>query len=376
MKKHLTDAAVQRIKPPKEGSVEVFDLGYPGLALRVGHGGSKSFEQFFRINGKLKRESLGRWPGVTLAAARESWRKTREAIATGEAPQRDGKSDAMLFELAIEQWLKRDQSQNKASSQYQAIRTVEAELLPAWKGKPIDKITKGDVIALLDGITDRGAAAMAHRTRAHVRRFFSWCCEFDLLALNPSDNLPRTNGVKSRDRVLTHQELVQIWGATDSTDPYHAATRMLLLTGLRREEISQLKWTELGDDFIRLPGERTKTGEPHTVPLAPAALKLLAAMPRMGEYVFTSTGKGPIQAWSQSKAKIDKASGVADWRIHDLRRSVSTGMNELGVAPHIVESVLGHKIGGVAGVYNHAKHEAAKRAALELWAAHILSLVR
>src|SRR6476646_498504 len=89
MKKHLTDAFVMKIRPPKEGVLEIFDLGYPGLALRIGHGGAKSFEQFYRTGGGLKRETLGRWPGVSLATAREAWRKTREAVARGKVPQRD-----------------------------------------------------------------------------------------------------------------------------------------------------------------------------------------------------------------------------------------------------------------------------------------------
>ena len=140
---------MERIKPPKSGSLEIFDLGYPGLALRVGHGGAKSFEQFYRIGGKLKRESLGRWPSISLAAAREEWRKTREAIEKGEFLQL-GKRAAPLFESAIEEWLKRDQARNRASTLYQVTRTVEANLLPAWRGRPIDKITKADVVELIE----------------------------------------------------------------------------------------------------------------------------------------------------------------------------------------------------------------------------------
>lgn len=153
---------MERIKPPKSGSLEIFDLGYPGLALRVGHGGAKSFEQFYRIGGKLKRESLGRWPSISLAAAREEWRKTREAIEKGEF-LRLGKRAAPLFESAIEEWLKRDQARNRASTLYQVTRTVEANLLPAWRGRPIDKITKADVVELIDSICDRSAITPADR---------------------------------------------------------------------------------------------------------------------------------------------------------------------------------------------------------------------
>src|SRR5215472_12527883 len=186
MKKHLTELAVQRIKTPKEGTVEYFDLGYPGLSLRVGYGGAKSFQQFYRVDGKLIRESFGRWPAVTLATARAKWRETREKLAKGEPVISEAKTPSLSFERAVEDWLKRDQSQNKASTLYQAVRTVEAELLPAWRGKRVDQITKADVSALLDSIVDRGAPIMAKRVQRIVRRFFHWCLERDIVKADPT----------------------------------------------------------------------------------------------------------------------------------------------------------------------------------------------
>ncbi|HEX2379329.1 MAG TPA: Arm DNA-binding domain-containing protein, partial [Methyloceanibacter sp.] len=114
MKKHLSAAGIERVKLPKQGTTEIFDLGYPGLALRIGHGGAKSFQVFFRDGGKQVRRSLGRWPGTSLAQAREEWRRIRECIARGEQPaNREGAKTppAMLFENVVEDWLKRDQSQ-------------------------------------------------------------------------------------------------------------------------------------------------------------------------------------------------------------------------------------------------------------------------
>jgi len=144
---------------PNHFGTAAADLGYPGLAFRVGHGGAKTFLDYYRVNGKLTHPKLGRYPVMTLAAARESWRKTREALAKGEAPQHDStpKTPAMLFERVVEEWIKRDQSDNKASSQYQVVRTVERDLLPAWKGKRVDQISKPNVIELIDSIVDRGA---------------------------------------------------------------------------------------------------------------------------------------------------------------------------------------------------------------------------
>jgi integrase len=378
LKRHLTSASVERIRPPKVGSLEVFDLGYPGLALRIGHGGSKTFEQFFRVGGKLRRETIGRWPAISLAEAREAWRKTREALAKGEDPTRQAKAPAMLFEVVAEEWLRRDQSKNKASSQYQVSRSLEVDLLPAWRGRRVDELTKRDVNELLDSIADRGAPIMARRVQAYVRRFFRWCIERDILKADPTAGMPRVGNGKSRERVLTDEELAKVWGAAQG--PYGAVVRMLALTGARREEIAQLRWSEIDGDTIKLEGSRTKTAVPHLIPLSAPAKALLDSMPRIVgcEYVFTISGTKPITAWSQPKIALDAASGVTGWRVHDLRRTVATGMQKFGVNLQTVESVLGHTSGsrsGVVGVYQRHDYAKEKRAALDAWGEHVIGLV-
>ena len=130
MKRHLTDASVQRLKPPRDKDLEVFDLGYPGLALRVGYGGAKSFILFYRYAGKLRRQTLGRWPEISLGAARERWRRTREAVARGDDPLgANGKVPALAFEAVVEEWLRRDVAPRcRASSAYRVQRLVEHDL--------------------------------------------------------------------------------------------------------------------------------------------------------------------------------------------------------------------------------------------------------
>jgi integrase len=372
MKRHLTDAGIQRTKPPAKGSLEIFDLGYPGLALRIGHGGAKSFELFYRVNGKLRRDTLGRWPAISLADARMAWRKTREAIGRGETPVRE--NEAPLFERVAEEWIKRDQAKNKPSSLYQVTRSLEVDLLPAWRGKRVDQITKRDVLELLDRIADRGAPVMARRVQSHVGRFFRWCIERDILKIDPTQAMPRVGNGKSRDRVLTDEELAKVW--TACSGPYGAVVRMLALTGARREEIAQLRWSEIDGDTIRLEGSRTKTGEPHTIPLSSAAQALLKGLPNIGEYVFS--GARPISNWGQCKQRLDNASGVTGWRIHDLRRTVATGMQRLGVNLQTIEAVLGHVSGsrsGVVGVYQRHSFDAEKRAALEAWGGYVSDLL-
>ena len=344
--------------------------------MRIGHGGAKTFQHFYRVGGKLKRETLGRWPAITLAAARDAWRGTREAIAKGEAPSGNGKGQ--LFEHVVEEWLRRDQADSRRSSQYQLHRLVEADLMPAWRGRRVGSITKRDVYLLLDGIVDRGAPTMAKKTEAYVKRFFKWCHQRDLIAANPLEAMEALPKPKSRERVLTDDELAKVWRAADE-GPHRMAVRLLVLTGARREEISQLKWGEIDGDSIVLAGERTKNGEPRIIPLSAPAAAQLAAMPRIGGYVFTLNGDKPIGSWGRAKHALDEASGVVGWRVHDLRRTVATGMQKLGVTLQTVEAVLGHTSGsrdGIVGVYQRHDYAAEKRAALEAWGAHVTSLVQ
>ena len=201
MKRHLTDATVQRLRPPSRDSIEVFDLGYPGLALRIGNGGAKSFVLFYRYAGKLRRETLGRWPETSLGAARERWRRTREAVARGDDPLgANGKAPALAFEAVVEEWLRRDvATRNRASTAYHVHRIVECDMLPAWRGRRIDTITKHDVLVLLDSIADRGAPTKARRVHVHAHRLFKWCVARGLVAVKPDGGARAPKrGAKSR----------------------------------------------------------------------------------------------------------------------------------------------------------------------------------
>ena len=237
-------------------------------------------------------------------------------------------------------------------------------------------ISKRDVVAVLDAIVDRKAPYQARQTQSYLKRFFKWCHGRDLIEANPIAAMEMLGKAKSRDRVLTDAELVKVWLAANS-GPHHAVVRLLILTGTRREEIAKLRWSEIDDDVLRLGGDRMKMDEKHVVHLSAPALEVLRGIPRNGEFVFTLDGVKPLpNTWNRAKAKLDKACGVTDWQIRDLRRTVDTGMNEVGVEPHIVEAVLAHKVKGIAGVYNRAKYEAAKRKALEAWGDHVAKLVR
>ena len=380
----LTTAVAARIKPPKDGQADHFDKGFPGLALRVSYGGSKTWVYFYRQYGKLKRLTLGRWPSMDLAGARDAWRTARKLVDAGENPARARPVVADSFGAVAAEWLKRDQEQNRSAANVRSI--VERYPLPAWGDRPISTIGRRDVIDLIDSVADRGYLTMAHRLHSHLHRLFRWAVGRDILAANPMADLPRQGEVVKRDRVLTDAELALVWKASDDW-LFGPLFCLLILTGARREEIGALRWVEIRGDRIELEGVRTKNGEPHTIPLAPHATALLEAVPRVAntEFVFTTTGNTSVSGWSKAKAILDAAvrdlNGGKDlppWRLHDLRRTIATGLQRLGVSLQVIEAILGHISGtraGVVGIYQRHQFDVEKRQALDAWARHVDALV-
>ncbi len=156
--------------------------------------------------------------------------------------------------------------------------------------------------------------------------------------------------------------------------------RLLILTGARRDEIGGLQWSEV--DFergeIALSGARTKTGAPHVIPLTPQWVAVLCELPRRVDcpFVFSLTGN-PVSGWSKAKARLDLISGVEGWRLHDIRRTVATGLQRLGISLQVVEAILGHTSGSRAGIvriYQRHDFAAEKRQALTLWADYVTQL--
>ncbi len=375
----LTNAVVQRKKPPASGQVEYFDKGYPGLALRISYGGSKTFVFFYRSGAKLRRMTLGTYPAVSLAGAREAWRKAREEAKSGRDPAQVRKPETRSSDFAsvFEEWLKRDQSKNRSHNSVK--RLIENDVLRTWGHRQIGDIDRRDVLDAIDAVVDRGSPIAANRLHAHLHRLFRWSVGRGIIKVNPMADMPRPAVTTKRERVLTDAELVSVWRAAEKHGgPFGAALQLLILTGARREEIGQLRWSEIQDDEIRLEGERTKNGNPHHVPLSTAASAVIDGVTRVGEYVFTLNGKKPIVAWSQAKRRIDALAKIPAWRIHDLRRTAATGLQKLKTPLQVTEAVLGHHAGsraGIIGVYQVHDYADEKRAALDAWGAHVAALV-
>ena len=188
--------------------------------------------------------TLGTYPSLSLAQVREAWREARQNVVTGRDPAKVRKREASgtNLESVVHDWLKRDQAKNKSVGEVERI--VKRELIPAWGHRPVSDISRRDVRDLNYGIADRGSPIMALRVHAYVHRFFRWCVGRDILEANPATDLPKVSSERKRDRgfvryrVLSDNELAAVWNAARKIGwPFGHATRLLILTGARWEEI-------------------------------------------------------------------------------------------------------------------------------------------
>jgi len=380
-KRALTEAAVQRLKPPESGQVDVFDQGFPGLALRISYGGRKAWVFFYRFGGRLRRITLGTYPALTLAEARQAWRDARTESQSGRDPSRagKGKKPATDFKNVAAQWILRDQAKNK--SRGIVARLLDVNVLPAWEHRQITEIGRRDVLDVIDAIVDRGAVITARRVQAHLHRLFRWAVGRGIIETNPLADLPKPGSETPRDRVLSDDDLAALWNAVDQLSwQFRDAVRLLILTGARREEVGQLRWSEIVGNDIKLEASRTKSALPHVIPLSAPARAIIESVPKIAgsAFVFTVDGVKPVSGWSRTKERLDKLVGIEAWRIHDLRRTVATGLQRLGINLQTIEAVLGHTSGsrsGIVRVYQRHSFDAEKRIALEAWAGHIETLL-
>jgi integrase len=252
-----------------------------------------------------------------------------------------------------------------------------------WGARKISTIQRPDVIRLLDGLVDQGNPISANRTLASLRKLFNWAEGRYALSGNPCDKVEMPGSETARDRVLTDDELAAVWrAATEQGGHFESVVKLLILTGQRRNEVAGMEWRELDlpTKLWKLPRGRVKNDNGHEVPLSPQSLAIIEAVPRIANraLVFTTTGTTPISGFSKVKLDLDEASGVEDWTIHDLRRTAASGIARLGVSLPVIEKILNHSSGsfrGVVGVYQRHSYADEKRAALDLWGAHLARLV-
>jgi len=428
-KKRLTELMIEQIKAPAAGQVTYWDRAVAPFGLRVGVSGRKSWVAMPRvlIEGKWKptRIVLGHYPAMKLGEARDEAREVIKLAEDGGDPRNRRKDKKVALEsrsrdsygIMRDRFIKRYCVPNlKSADQY--ATALSGPPFEKWESRPITAISRQDILGLRDSIADgytvavkrgtkerkerRGGPVAANRTLAYLKVFFGWCVDSGYLEVSPADRVKREYRERSRERVLTDDELVAVWNASgvasgrnintgadnkiedDELGLYGAIVRLLILTGQRRSEVAGMPRGELDIEgkTWTIAGVRTKNGEPHVVPLASQAVGVIEKVPAVKDssFVFTINGETSFANWTARKKALDTASGVTDWTLHDLRRTFVTGLHEkLGIEPHIVEAIVNHMSGeakaGVAGVYNKAAYLERRRLALQAWADHVDGLL-
>jgi integrase len=261
----------------------------------------------------------------------------------------------------------------------EAIRALRYAFAGQLK-RPAAELGRSEVVRVLDSLANDGKAAMASRTAAYGRACYQWAVKRGSLSTNPFQALPLAAVVK-RERVLTDDELRAIWRATERPSSYNGIVRAAILSGQRREEIAGMTWRELAPDLATwtLPSSRTKNRAEHIIPVSEQMRALLGAQPRRDETDLVFPGlNGPFSGFSKAKEALDQASRVKDWRLHDLRRTLATGLQKLGVRLEVTEAVLNHVSGsraGIVGVYQRHHWAEEKRAGLAAWGAHVAAIL-
>jgi integrase len=353
-------------------------------------------------------------------------------VAKGKNPAADRKEAAaaerarrtrnrLTLRVLIDDWHRLHLAGKRPSYAAEAVRALHRAFAD-YLDDAAEDLDRAAVVRTLDALTRRRkrkdadsagtpkGSAMTGRTAAYGRAAFAWALKRGAVHVNPFAALPIAKSIAKRERVLSDAEIAEIWRAADeAASPYGTIIRLLILTGQRRGEVAGMTWDEVSDDLTTwsLSGQRTKNGTANTVPLSAPARDLLKALlsddandakrglrdrRASGGLVLPGAVGASFRGWSKAKRTLDKAimdaraaakAGakavpLVPWSIHDLRRTVATGLQRLGVRLEVTEAVLNHisgSRGGIAGVYQRHDWAAEKRAAIDAWAAHVAAIV-
>lgn len=365
-----------------------------GLAVRASKTGVISFYFRYRDNGKDKRITLGNYPVITLKMAKDETMRLAVVYQQGgnvvDAANTRHKTHNHLptVKQCIDKYLDTYGNLLRPSSVTMYRTTLEKHLAPYFD-KPAEKIRMDEWLRLLDGVVKNSSANTSAVVLRISKRCFGWCIRREIIA---SCNVMRINTpdvagvtIPERDRVMDMQELAQFWQALARTKlslPVRNCIKLLILTGARNSEIREATWDEfdLAAGIWILPPHRSKTGDTIRRPLSTEAIRLLqelkSAYPT--KWVIPSSDANlqkPITTHSIARAvsRIRAKLKIAHFVPHDFRRTIATRLAEQGVAPHVTEKMLGHKLGGIMAIYNRHDWIDEQREAYELWQRHLCS---
>lgn len=392
----LTDAKIRAIRRPEKGQIEVRDKAVPGLRVRVGVTGSKAFVLRKSVAGRYRNITLGRYcDRFGLAEARKKARQLlsdiefkADPVAALPATRRRSHVTPTVRSL----WPDYKASKSNLRTIGEIERVFDRHILPTFGDRAADKITRGEITRFIDDFA-RTTPVMARNILSYFSAFYSWALpRLDDLPGNPCRDAGRPPAPKARERVLNEREVGGLWQVLDQeAKPFGPAIKLLLLTGQRRNEVFDADRSEfdLEAQLWTIPRERAKNGATHLVPLAPSALAIVKELlkdersekllPARGNWDASPSGFS--KAMRRIREDLERLLGepVPHWTLHDLRRTMATGLQRLGIRLEVTEAVLNHLSGarsGIVGVYQRHNYFEEKRIALAAWDEEVRRLAR
>jgi integrase len=365
----------------------VFDEELPGFGLRLRASGDRvrrSWIAQYRAHGRTRRMLIGPVEKVAPADARKAAKRILAGAALGGDPQgskaQGRREAARTVRSVVDAYLQARRGELRRDSYRIARLYLTGSYFKSLHPLALGSVTRSDVAAAVRAVVNKHSSTTAASARRHLSSFFSWTISEGLLGngANPVDGAFSPDGGAARDRVLSNDELVAVWRAC-LDDDFGKIVWLLILSGARRTEVGGMRRSELDLEAgtWTLPAQRSKNHHAHTITLPAAALGIIRTVLGNGrDCLFGDRSPVGFTAWAFAKNGLDRrlAGAVKPWRLHDLRRTVATGMADLGIEPHHIEAVLNHFGGhraGVAGVYNRSGYERAVAIALQRWADHV-----
>ncbi len=358
-------------KTPATKTYELADRD--GMSVRVSPQGTLTFQYRYRFGGKPQRISYGQYPDLSLEAARKKHDAARKELAQGKNPsveKRKRQGDelkAPTVKQLCDRW--KEEYANKFRKRPEiAEQIIDSNIeskIGRFKVKEINRAIVNSQV--LDPIVQRDSPVQANKTLTLMKQIFQYGLEKGYIDVNPCAAISKKNvgGVEiARDRFLEDEEIKKIWLGIDKTDiinPIKLGIKLLLVTGQRRCEVTNAKWSDLDLEkrIWSIPAELSKNGKAHKVPLSALAIELLNELKLLAEgadWVLPSPKDNdkPVSQGAITRAvnRHQDELKVSKWIPHDLRRTAATKMNEIGIPPYVVEKILNHQMEGVMAVYN------------------------
>ena len=395
----FSNRTLASLPAPATGQVDYWDTTFPGFGFRVSRGGKKTFIAMYSFEGRKRRFSLGAYPSLSLANARDEARKAMAAAGKGTDPatKRAQQRSAETFSQLVDAYIERHAKIKKRSwERDEAI--LNKDFVPTLGRRKARNITRRDIVEVLDGIVARGAPIQANRSLEIVRKVFNWALSRDegLIEFNPCQGIEKPARENQRDRVLSSDELRDLWLGLSGTPrrktkdqrmsmspAIRLALKFQLVTVQRKGEVIGAAWDEIDVESgsWTIPSNRSKNGLAHKVPLSPLAqslLKKIRKLDKKSDWLFESprvskpiTGPAVDHAFRLSLAAL----GLCNVVPHDLRRTGASHMTSIGIPRLVVSKVLNHAETGVTATYDRHSYDQEKRQALDAWAGRVEAIL-